>query len=463
MRLDIRLNSWNGIFILILTRILISFTMFFDFYFNQRPKVLFIVRLSIFISSMFILLIGKDSPLEAMVSWDLLGLSSYFLVNTYRNWKSSRGALITLFRNLVGEVPYLLMFSIFSFSWDYILGFSLLTLTLASKRGMYPFSSWLPEAMAAPTPVRTLVHSRTLVTAPSFLRDILTLGLNLEPIMVGISTLSVVQSMVSSFQERDLKKLIALSTLRNICTAFSLRFRVDFSEVVFFLSLHGELKRSIFILGGALLSSSFGRQEVRIIRRLKYRNVFLTTLLLFCLFCLIGFPYNFNSFVKDWLLGLEGQKEGSIFLFFLTLLLLISTSIYSWKLISSLGKRVVPKQLKIGGVFELYSTTLNLVFCTLSLFQILRLIMREEPFSRESEKHLFLILIFVIWLVTKGMSLVSRGLRETLQSWRGLVISLFIFSLCIIWTMLDVLSDLILKAPLLVLFRRTLLIMVVFV
>ncbi|GLH16804.1 NADH-ubiquinone oxidoreductase chain 5 [Gryllus bimaculatus] len=88
--------------------------------------------------------------------WDGLGLVSYCLVIYYQNVKSYNADMIKALSNRIGDVALLL-----SIAW--ILGYAI------TKKTQIPFSSWLPAAIAAPTPVSVLVHSSTLVTAGVYL------------------------------------------------------------------------------------------------------------------------------------------------------------------------------------------------------------------------------------------------------------------------------------------------------
>jgi len=110
-----------------------------------------------------------------------LGLVSFCLVIYYQNFKSYSAGMVTVMANRVGDVMLLLSIGWFvveghwfvlffdSFGFISLLLCCLIILASMTKRAQIPFSSWLPAAMAAPTPVSALVHSSTLVTAGVFL------------------------------------------------------------------------------------------------------------------------------------------------------------------------------------------------------------------------------------------------------------------------------------------------------
>jgi len=88
----------------------------------------------------------------------------------YKNRKSLGSGMVTALSNRLGDCFFLLILGLFFFGGAYFhLLACLLLLTSMTKRAQIPFSSWLPSAMAAPTPVRALVHSSTLVTAGVYL------------------------------------------------------------------------------------------------------------------------------------------------------------------------------------------------------------------------------------------------------------------------------------------------------
>jgi NADH-ubiquinone oxidoreductase chain 5 len=116
-----------------------------------------------------------------------LGVSSFILIIFYQNWRSTKGGLLTLLTNRLGD-GLLILTLVVSLLNGYVLFSSFLVLLILiflafTKRAQWPFLSWLPAAMAAPTPVRALVHRSTLVTAGIWL-------------MLRFSLDSVVSSMV---------------------------------------------------------------------------------------------------------------------------------------------------------------------------------------------------------------------------------------------------------------------------
>jgi len=143
----------------------------------------FILLVLIFVFSIILLIISPNL-IRILLGWDGLGLVSYCLVVYFQNVKSFNAGMLTALSYRIGDVALLIAIAwILNYGgWNYIFyldyfkgdnlikiigGFVLLA--AITKRAQIPFSSWLPAAIAAPTPVSALVHSSTLVTAGVYL------------------------------------------------------------------------------------------------------------------------------------------------------------------------------------------------------------------------------------------------------------------------------------------------------
>lgn len=131
-----------------------------------------------------------------------------------------RAALITLFASRFGDVALFVVIAYLRWWYDLsglLLGLLLMMIVL-TKRACYPFVSWLLEAMRAPTPVSSLVHSSTLVAAGVWylLRYSSMFGPGVLSVIFSLSILTVIVRGIRALFFKDLKKLVALSTCNKV-------------------------------------------------------------------------------------------------------------------------------------------------------------------------------------------------------------------------------------------------------
>jgi NADH-ubiquinone oxidoreductase chain 5 len=282
-----------------------------------------------FISSMVLLIISSDG-LRLILGWDGLGITSYLLIIFYKNYNSSSRGIITILRNRVGDVLILWSLGLifYSKSWDYIFlryfSLSIMLLFILSsftKRAQLPFSAWLPAAMAAPTPVSSLVHSSTLVTAGIYL--IIRLSPSFEErgcfLLVVMGALTSFFSGLAAFGENDLKRVIALSTLSQLgVIIFSLGLGLTLF-CYFHLFAHALFKALLFICSGVVIHS-LGVQDIRRIGGVSRILPYTSYIILVCSLRLIGFPYLSGFFSKDLII----ESSESLCILFPSVLILVS-------------------------------------------------------------------------------------------------------------------------------------------
>lgn len=272
----------------------------------------FFYLLFLFVVSM-LFLVFSGSWVVMMLGWDGLGLVSFLLVIYYNNSSSLDSGLITVFTNRVGDCLFILSFIFLFYSgWtsleflrkDSCLFFGVVIfIGCITKSAQVPFSSWLPAAMAAPTPVSSLVHSSTLVTAGVYL--LIRFNYLLEsiyPFLSIISLLTIFLAGACAVCELDFKKVVAMSTLRQLgFMIFSISFGywlLSFLHMIF----HAFFKSSLFLSTGNLMHYLFGDQDSRNFGSLGSSYF---SKLLFSISCLslMGFPFSLGFYSKDTILG----------------------------------------------------------------------------------------------------------------------------------------------------------------
>uniref|UniRef100_UPI0030DEA58E NADH dehydrogenase subunit 5 n=1 Tax=Arorathrips mexicanus TaxID=1291224 RepID=UPI0030DEA58E len=317
-----------------------------EYYMSEESyKSRFFLLMFFFVVSMIFLILSPNF-LSMLLGWDGLGLISYCLVIYYQNFKSFCSGMITALTNRVGDVFILACLSFFfSFGgYTYInflnvmdcfwvsLFFFIASMT---KSAQIPFSAWLPAAMAAPTPVSSLVHSSTLVTAGVYIliRFDFFLNMMIKNFLMFISLLTMIMSGISGLLEYDLKKIIALSTLSQLGFMMA-TISLGFSDLAFFhLITHASFKALLFMCAGIFIHSFNDNQDIR-----SYGMMNKTFSFSLCMFnvanlSLSGFPFLSGFFSKDLILELVLLSNMNFFFLFLFMFGTFLTVLYSFRLL----------------------------------------------------------------------------------------------------------------------------------
>jgi len=186
----------------------------------------------------------------------------FFLVIWYRSRSSVAGGLLTGVVNRVGDCLLLIFFGLsLGFCSSSFVFFVLMLLVSFTKSAQIPFSSWLPAAIAAPTPVSSLVHSSTLVTAGVYL---LYRFVPIESgllVIAGIATTLIAG--IGAIMEVDIKKVVAMSTMSQLGLIFT-SLGLGLKSLTFLhLNLHASSKALLFMAIGLLIHTNYGSQEAR--------------------------------------------------------------------------------------------------------------------------------------------------------------------------------------------------------
>ena len=313
----------------------------------DKDAVRFILLVFGFITSI-ILIILSPNIIRILLGWDGLGLVSYCLVVYYPTKKSISAGMLTVLRNRVGDVCVLLSIAWFRrigdfnflpwvqtnfFESNYWLAL-LVVLAAITKRAQIPFSAWLPAAMAAPTPVSALVHSSTLVTAGVYLliRFSFLLENHVATILLPISVLTIFISGIVAVFEFDLKKIIALSTLRQLgIIIFSISLGL-YNIAFFHLITHALFKALLFLCAGILIHGVGGSQDIRIYGGLSLSYPLTGVCINLANLSLCGIPFISGFYSKDLIVELACQSSWNMFIIFMIFISLGLTVIYSVRL-----------------------------------------------------------------------------------------------------------------------------------
>ena len=275
---NIYLDPINSFFGFLVTFITANILKFSKFYMHGNINLeRFTHLVIIFVLSMNILIFFPNL-IFIILGWDGLGIRRFLLVIYYHNPKSLKRGLITAFTNRIGDVLILLAFAFIStqgqwsylFFWerdDEILFITLILAAAFTKRAQGPFTAWLPQAIAAPTPVSALVHSSTLVTAGVFLiiqfKDLIysESRITLSVILVGI--IGAFSGASTATIHIDPKKIVAFSTLRHLGLIVTI-IGLGYPNVAFFhLITHATFKSLLFVGVGIAISIKHHKQNLQ--------------------------------------------------------------------------------------------------------------------------------------------------------------------------------------------------------
>nr|APX40506.1 NADH dehydrogenase subunit 5 [Labidostomis taxicornis] len=338
-----------------------------EYMFGDLSLNRFILLVVMFVLSMIFLIISPNL-ISILLGWDGLGLVSYCLVIYYQNVKSYNAGMLTALTNRIGDVAllmaiaWMLNFGSWTFFYyleasmnDYAMGVVswLVVLAALTKSAQIPFSSWLPAAMAAPTPVSSLVHSSTLVTAGVYLliRFNFCFSSGLFYFLLFLASMTMFMSGLGANYEFDLKKIIALSTLSQLGLMMSILALGDYKLAFFHLLTHALFKALLFMCAGSIIHSFGDTQDIRYLGGLINQMPYTITLFNICNFSLCGLPFMSGFYSKDLVVEVMSMGYLNIFIYAIFYVSVGLTVSYSARLAyySLLGTY---NYLSLGSVFE---------------------------------------------------------------------------------------------------------------
>nr|QZZ81767.1 NADH dehydrogenase subunit 5 [Clepsis pallidana] len=346
------LLDWMSLLFMMFVSLISSVVIFYSKSYMSSEKNLnrFIILVLLFVFSMILLIISPNM-ISIFLGWDGLGLVSYCLVIYYQNIKSYNAGMLTALSNRIGDVCILISIAwMMNYGgWNYIFYLvfmnndysmkmvgSMIILSAMTKSAQIPFSSWLPAAMAAPTPVSALVHSSTLVTAGVYLLirfNNLLLDLFALKILLLLSGLTMFMAGITANYEFDLKKIIALSTLSQLGLMMSI-LSMGLPDLAFFhLLTHAMFKALLFMCAGVIIHMMNNIQDIRYMGGISFYLPYTSLCLNISNMALCGIPFLAGFYSKDMILEMVSLSYLNIFIFFLYYISTGLTMFYSFRLL----------------------------------------------------------------------------------------------------------------------------------
>ncbi|SOD64685.1 NADH dehydrogenase subunit L [Streptomyces zhaozhouensis] len=237
---------------------------------------------SLFTSAM-LLVVYTDDLVVLLVGWEVMGICSYFLVGHYWETATARSASLKAFLvTKLGDVPFVigilalasdagsfrisdivarLSSSLSGFELSHPTLVALLLLAgVAGKSAQLPLHTWLPDAMAGPTPVSALIHAATMVAAGVYfvarLLPVFAASAAALVVLAALAALTMVGSALAALAQDDIKRVLAYSTIGQLGFMAGALAVADREAAVFHLLTHGAFKALLFLAAGVLIQTA---------------------------------------------------------------------------------------------------------------------------------------------------------------------------------------------------------------
>lgn len=283
----------------------------------------FFAYLNLFIFNMLVLVLGSNFMM-LFFGWEGVGLCSYLLIGFwYKNLDYGKAARKAFVMNRIGDLGLLMgLFLIFhqyqSLDYSIVLpkiadgttSQSMLTaislclfVGAMGKSAQIPLYTWLPDAMAGPTPVSALIHAATMVTAGIYLvvrceaLYVLSPVTNNVIMYVGLAT-SLLAALIG-LKQNDIKKVLAYSTVSQLGLMFVALGCGAYTAAMFHLATHAFFKALLFLGSGSVIHAMHHEQDIRQMGGLKSKMPITYITFLIGTLAITGFPFLSGFFSKD--------------------------------------------------------------------------------------------------------------------------------------------------------------------
>ncbi|SEM01723.1 NADH dehydrogenase subunit L [bacterium A37T11] len=351
--LSFMLDPLSSIMLLIVTGIGFLIHVYSIGYMSHDPGFgKFFSYLNLFIFFMLLLVLGSNY-IVMFIGWEGVGLCSYLLIGFwYKNEAYAGAAKKAFVMNRIGDLGFLiavfLIFTTFgSFEFSSIFpqaagrvsgDGTLLLITLllfvaaTGKSAQIPLFTWLPDAMAGPTPVSALIHAATMVTAGIYMIARSNILFTLAPvtlqIVAGIGIATALLAAAIALTQNDIKKVLAYSTVSQLGYMFLGLGVGAFTGAFFHVLTHAFFKALLFLGAGSVIHAMSDEQDMRSMGGLKKKLPITYITMLIGTIAISGIPPLSGFFSKDeilahafvqnkvlWVLGFIGALFTAFYMF----------------------------------------------------------------------------------------------------------------------------------------------------
>ncbi|HRP57076.1 NADH-quinone oxidoreductase subunit L [Agriterribacter sp.] len=350
-----QVDQLSSIFLLIITGVGFLIHVYSTAYMHEESPAhyaRYFSYLNLFVFSMLLLVLGANY-LIMFIGWEGVGLCSYLLIGYwFKNTDFNNAAKKAFIMNRVGDFGFLLavfwmiqQFGSLSFGEIFgkaagmemndtaLVGITLLLfLGAAGKSAQIPLYTWLPDAMAGPTPVSALIHAATMVTAGIYMiarsNILYTLAPTTQGVVAVIGLATAIFAATIALKQNDIKKVLAYSTVSQLGYMFLGLGVGAYTGAVFHVMTHAFFKALLFLGAGSVIHAMHHEQDIRKMGGLK-KHLPTThwTFLVACI-AIAGIPPFSGFFSKDeilaaafsvnkiyWIIGVLGAVMTAFYMF----------------------------------------------------------------------------------------------------------------------------------------------------
>lgn len=254
---------------------------------HDESRARFFAYLNLFVASMQVLVLGRSLPV-VFIGWEGVGLCSYLLIGFwFQNREYASAGRKAFVMNRIGDLGFLVAMAIlFTYcgtldiaelsrpdvlgalpeKLGFLAGLSLF-IAATGKSAQIPLFTWLPDAMAGPTPVSALIHAATMVTAGIYLMARMSGVIELDPLVPAIVTWTALATAgvaaLTALAQDDIKKVLAYSTVSQLGFMFLAVGVGQYAVALFHVVTHAFFKACLFLSAGSVIHGCHHEQDMR--------------------------------------------------------------------------------------------------------------------------------------------------------------------------------------------------------
>ncbi len=353
-----QIDQLSSLFLLIITGVGFLIHVYSTSYMEEEKTEHFgryFSYLNLFIFSMLLLVMGANFVIM-FIGWEGVGLCSYLLIGYwFKKQEYNKAANKAFIMNRIGDLAFLiaifwLINKLGTVSYDEVFttanlvklkasDITIITLLLfvgaTGKSAQIPLYTWLPDAMAGPTPVSALIHAATMVTAGIYMIARSNLLYSMSPFtMDTVTYMGLATALLAAtiaLKQNDIKKVLAYSTVSQLGFMFMALGTGAYTAAVFHVMTHAFFKALLFLCSGSVIHAMGGGQDIRNMGGLsKKLKITFITFLIGCI-AIAGIPPFSGFFSKDAILLSAFEK--SPVLYGIALFTALLTAFYMFRLL----------------------------------------------------------------------------------------------------------------------------------